>query len=511
MFGPGGVFFLLRHEMLLTWRNFRATGKGRHVRRLVFYSIMTAVLGFGGYWVARLLSTATPEPTPFMLGVVGAVFLILFSFMLSQALMLITESLYQRGDLDLLLSSPVPLWRLLLVRMSAIVINVGLFYLVLVGAVFVWLPTFGGWAWMGVAPSLLMLAIFATAVGLALARIMFALIGPKNTRVVAQILASLIGAGFFLASQLPRLAESEAASGAMQRIFEWLVAVLGEERGLLSLPARAALKGGLDLALWAGVSIIGFLGAVWWYASRFAANAAAISGVGGRRRRARRAARPMRGGLTPALVRKEWRLLLRDPLLLSQVLLPLLYLFPLFAVFGSRLGEEGFDRVAVGGFAAAFVLLATSFAASLAWLTVSAEDAPDLIASAPVARDHVDAAKAIAAAAPALALLLIPVVGAGAVVSPMAGFWLLAGGSGAIASAALIAVWHQAPGSRKEFRRRTRGTLLLNFGRSVVAFGWVGATGLAVSGWPLLALIPALIALGLLLALHESRPKTAPA
>ena len=67
---------------------------------------------------------------------------------------------------------------------------------------------------------------------------------------------------------------------------------------------------------------------------------------------------------------------------------------------------------------------------------------------------------------------------------------------------------HLAPntGSRKEFRRRTRGSLLLNFGRSFVALGWVGATGLAVSGWALAAIIPAIISLGFMLALHESRP-----
>jgi hypothetical protein len=48
---------------------------------------------------------------------------------------------------------------------------------------------------------------------------------------------------------------------------------------------------------------------------------------------------------------------------------------------------------------------------------------------------------------------------------------------------------------------------MLNLGRSFVAFGWIGATGLAVSGWALAAIIPAMISLGLMLALHESRPK----
>lgn len=505
MFGPGGVLFLLSHEMLLTWRAFRASGKGRHVRRIIFYSIMVALLGFGGYWAARLLSEITPRPDVTTLGVVGGVFAILFSLMLSQALMLITESLYQRGDLDLLLASPVPLWRVVIVRMSAIAINVGLFYLILVAAVCVWLPFFGGWAWLSFAPSVLLLTLFATAVALVLASAMFATIGPKNTRVFAQILGSIIGASFFIASQIPRFTEDENRAQAMREIFGALVPVLGDPASPISLPARAAFGLNADLLVWALVALAAFLLAVWWYASRFANDAAAITGIGSRKRRNTRAARAMRDG-SSILVFKEWRLLRRDPLLLSQILLPLLYFAPLFAVFGARITDEGFSRMSAAGFAAAFVLLITSFAASLAWLTVSAEDAPDLIASAPVPRDRIDGAKAAAAAAPSALLLLPPVVVLGVLADPVAAIWMLLGGAAAIVSTCLIAIWHQTPGSRKEFRRRTRGSLLLNFGRSFVALGWVGATGLAVSGWALAAIIPAIISLGFMLALHESRP-----
>lgn len=507
MFGPGGVLFLLRHEMLLTWRRFRATGKGRHVRRLIFYSVMITALGFGGYWVARGLSHVHPEPTILLLGAVGGVFAILFSLMLSQSLMLITESLYQRGDLDLLLSSPLPLWRVLIVRMSAIAINVALFYLILTGAVFVWLPAFGGWAWMSFAPSILLLALFATAVGLVLARLMFWLIGPRNTRVVAQILASLIGAAFFIASQMPRFMEDESRAQAILDIFNRAVPIIGNPASVISLPARAAFGVGWDFWIWAGVALACFLLAVWWYAHRFATDAAAISGLGARKRRASQAVRAMRGGIGPTLVRKEWRLLRRDPLLLSQILLPLLYFIPLFLVFGSRLGEYGFNRAAAGGFASGFVLMATTFAASLAWLTVSAEDAPDLIASAPVSRDQIDMSKAIAAGTPAMLLLLLPSTGAAAVLGPMAGIWLFLGGAASIISSCLIAIWHQTPGNRRDFRRRSRGAILLNFGRSFVALGWVAATGIAVAGYPVLSIVPGLIALALLLAMHESRPK----
>lgn len=511
MFAPGGVLFLLRHEMLLTWRAFRASGKGRHVRRAIFYTAMIALLGFGGYWVARILSETSLEPTPFMLGVVDAVFAVLLSIMLSQALMLITETLYQRGDLDLLLSSPVPVWRVLMVRMGAIAINVGLFYLILATAVFVWLPHFGAWGWISFAPSLLMLTLFATALGLLLARVMFWLIGPKNTRIAAQIIGSLIGAAFFIASQVPRFMEDEDRAQAMGQVFNQLVAVLGDPQSPLSLPARAAFGLGYDFWIWAAVAIVAYLGAVAWYASGFAADAAAISGLGARKRRSTRAARAMRSGIGRTLVDKEWRLLWRDPLLLSQILLQLFYLLPLFVVFASRLGDDGFDRPGLAAFASGFVLLVTSLAASLAWLTVSAEDAPDLIASAPASRDQIDNAKAFAAAAPAALLLIPPVIGAAVVIAPMAGVWLLIGGGAAIASTCLIAVWHQTPGNRKDFRRRTRGSFMLNVGRAFVAFGWVAATGLAVAGWALAAIIPALISLGLLLALHESRPQRATA
>jgi len=508
MFGPGGVLFLLRHEMLLTWRNFRASGKGRHVRRAIFYSLMATFLGFGGYWVARILSAFEPQPTPIMLGIVGAVFAILVSIMLAQALMLITESLYQRGDLDLLLASPVPAWRVLTVRMSAIAINVGVFYLILTAAVFVWLPSLGGWAWLSFAPSILLLTLFSTALGLMVARLLFWLIGPRNTRVVAQILASVIGAAFFIASQLPRLLEEdETRSQAMRELFERLIAFFSDAASPLSLPARAAFGIGADGALWAASVLALYAAAVWWYAAGFAADAAAISGLGAPRRRRARGVRSMRGGVMATLVNKEWRLLRRDPLLLSQILLQLLYLLPLFLVFGTRLGDDGFDRFAAAGFASGFVLLVTSLAASLAWLTVSAEDAPDLLASAPVSRNRIERAKALAAGIPAAALLLPPAVGASIVVTPMTGFWLLLGGVAAILSTCFIAIWHQTPGNRKEFRRRTRGSLMLNLGRSFVALGWIGATALAVSGWALAAIVPALISLGLVLALHESRPR----
>jgi ABC-2 type transport system permease protein len=83
------------------------------------------------------------------------------------------------------------------------------------------------------------------------------------------------------------------------------------------------------------------------------------------------------------------------------------------------------------------------------------------------------------------------------------------GGAGAIISACLIAIWYQKPGTRKNFRRRTRAGFFVNMGQAFVTLSWASATGLAVAGWALASIIPVLIASGLLLAMHESRPKLA--
>jgi ABC-2 type transport system permease protein len=505
MFGRGGVFWLLAHELRISWRNWLAAGRQRGGRgRIAMYLLLALVLGVGGFWAADAVSPLEPAPTPLILGAIGAVFMFLLTFMVSQALMLITEALYQRGDLDLLLASPLPAWRILVVRMAAVALNVAAFYLAVVIAVFVWLPWFGGWRWMGFAPSVLALALFATAMAIVAARLLFRVIGAKATRIGAQIIASIMGAAFFLAIQTQNYVPPGERAAAYRALLARLIPVLGDPESPLSLPARAAIGQLGALAIWIGAAIAFYLIAVWWFARAYLANASAIAGLGASRRRADLRTRATRGGVTASLVRKEWRLILRDPLLLSQILLPIIYFVPMFLGL-TRLSREGLSQFAIPSYASAFVLISTTLAASLAWLTVSAEDAPDLIASAPITRDQIDSTKAIAAGAPVLALMAAPAAFS-SLLSAFAGFWVLLGAAFAIASACLIAIWYQRPGSRKNFRRRTRAGFFINLAQVFITFCWTGATWFAVFGWPLISIIPALIALGLLLALHESRP-----
>src|SRR6185312_7102003 len=97
---------------------------------------------------------------------------------------------------------------------------------------------------------------------------------------------------------------------------------------MLWWPARAALGDGADLAIVVAGSLALLAAAILIFSPRFGDHAIAAAGVSATvtRHRARRGFR----GTSPrrALRRKEWTLLRRDPWLVSQTLMQLLYLLP---------------------------------------------------------------------------------------------------------------------------------------------------------------------------------------
>ena len=101
------------------------------------------------------------------------------------------------------------------------------------------------------------------------------------------------------------------------------------------------------------------------------------------RRQAARGERPASASLSPrrALRRKEWMLLRRDPWLVSQTLMQMLYLVPP-AILLWRSFQAGGG--ALNLLVPVLVMAAGQLAGGLAWLTISGEDAPDLVATAPV-------------------------------------------------------------------------------------------------------------------------------
>ena len=503
---PGSTLWLLAHEMRLGWRALLARrGENRRSTWIAVISIGLVTLA-GGVPIGLMLRRIDVGISPAGVLLSCAILAVIFSLMLSQTLAAAADVLYDRGDLDLLFSSPIDPRKVLAVRFSAVALNLFLVFSAFLGPFLIPIALIGHPPWLSAFAVLATVAIAATACGLVLAMGLFAAIGPRRTRAIAQVASALIGAGFFLATQARNIFGTRAGS-----VWSDLMALAADPRfappPAAALPLRALLGDPAAVAILLGVAVAMFAGVNLWLGRRFAADSAAAGGAEASAVRARTRPVAFTGGAFAATVRKELRLMSRDAALMSQVMLRVLYLLPLAFLLVRNAG--GHAQVALPGGAAALTFVAGQVAASLAWITVSAEDAPDLIASAPTAVATARQAKLAAAFIP-VAVLLTPILAILTVLEPRVGLAAIAGCTAASLANGLINIWYQRPAKRSEFRRRRGSSWFSTLAELGVGASIAGATGLAAAGqaW---AVIPALVAGLLLLALRRTDAQIAQA
>jgi ABC-2 type transport system permease protein len=114
-----------------------------------------------------------------------------------------------------------------------------------------------------------------------------------------------------------------------------------------------------------------------------------------------------------------------------------------------------------------------SIASALAWLTVSAEDAPELLASSPVATGTLVRAKIEAALLPIAPLLLLPIVFV-ARSHPLFAASLCVCAVGASVSCAVLQIRNPTARKRADFRSRHKGRGLSGLIEITVIALWVG-------------------------------------
>ena len=112
----GSTLWLLAHEMRLYWRNFRAGRAGKGTRRLISLIVIGAMLIGGGVLAALGLHDVQVPINPLSVSLAALGSAVVFTLMLSQTLSASSEALYDRGDLDLLFSSPIGPAKVLFVR-----------------------------------------------------------------------------------------------------------------------------------------------------------------------------------------------------------------------------------------------------------------------------------------------------------------------------------------------------------------------------------------------------------
>jgi ABC-2 type transport system permease protein len=506
---PGTILWFARHELRLAWRDWLAmmTAGGRSRTRtvaivIVALAVFMHVIAFS--MVARFAEVWL-DPDKITLVVVSGSALLSWSLMLSQAMESVTRAFYARSDLDLLLSSPMDSAKAFSIRIGAIAVSVMAMSALLTSPFINVLAALGGARWL--LAYIAVAAMGATAVALAalITTALFRMIGPRRTRLVAQIVAAVIGAGFVIGLQLAAIVSQGTLSRLAVLASEPFVAIAPDIGSIVWWPARALLGDAAAVAGMLGAGILLLGASIVIVAPRFADCAVAAAGVVPVGTRQPRHPPRFRNASPNAMLRrKEWTLLQRDPWLVSQTLMQLLYLLPpAFLLWRGFAGESGSQLLLVP----VLVMAAGQLAGGLAWLAISGEDAPELVATAPLTAGNVLRAK-VEAVMGSILMVFAPFIVALALVSPFCAVVAGIGIAIAAASATEIQLCFRAQAKRSHFRRRQTSSRVATFAEAFVSIAWAATAALAATGTSLAAM-PGVIAVGILASAHLLNPNKA--
>ncbi len=495
---PDTLLWLGRHELRLGWRDWLSmmtAGRRKRARTVAIALIVFAVFMHLLAWsmVARY-ADAGVMPDKATLVIVTGTILLSWSLLLSQAMESVTRAFYARSDLDLILTSPVSPRKVFSIRIARIAGSVALIAILLASPfinVLVWL---GGARWLAAYGVVAAMGAVAAALAVALTIALFRTIGAKRTRLVAQILAAVIGAAFVIGLQVVAILNYGNLSRFAALQSDWLMAHAPNAGSALYWPARAVLGDPAALAAVMAASLALLVASIAIFAGNFGDHVVAAAGISNGVVRQRRWQLGFRRRSAARVLRqKEWTLLRRDPWLMSQSLMQILYLLPPALLLWKSF-QGGTSAIIV--LVPVVVMAAGQLGGGLAWLSISGEDAPDLVATAPITARRILWAK-IEAVMGAIAMVFAPFLAALAFASAWAAAMAGLGVLIAAASATLVQLCFRTQARRSQFRRRQTSSRIATFAEAFSSIAWAGAAALAAAGtW--FALAPAIIAVAIL-------------
>lgn len=489
----GSIGWFALHEGRMAWRDWRMLMGSQSRRRIggviVVLLLLTVFLHLLAGLVIHPAADLAIAPGKRALVTISGMLLLSWSLMLSQAMEAVTRAFYVRGDLELILSSPVAAWRLFAVRIVAMAVTIMLMSLVLTAPFINVMAWRGGARWLAAYPAAMSLAMLAVALAIVMTVALFQAIGPKRTRLIAQIVAAFIGAIFAISLQFAAILSLGKPDRLAFLESDAMTALAPEPDSVLWGVAYAAMGRPVPLVVLLTAGVVGLGAAIVVFVPRFGRVALAAASI---------ARGPARGGegavrfrnVSPAqsLRRKEWTLLLRDPWLVSQTLVQILYLLPA-AYLLWRTFSTGIDAVSL--LVPVLITASGQFSGGLAWLAISGEDAPELIRTAPVSPTVVLRAK-IEAVLGGTLMVFSPFLLALLATAPSAGAIAAAGILAAGAAAAAIQYWYRLQAHRGRIRRRQTASRFTTYAEALSSVSWATTAALAVEGlW--LALIPGFI------------------
>jgi ABC-2 type transport system permease protein len=499
--------FLWRHEARLARRDLVYLLTAGHRWRLRPVLLVAAIgvilMHFIAYgMVGRYAGLTLDADVGTYISLTGTITLSFF-LLLSQALERVTRLFYGQGDVDLIASSPVPLRLFYLLR---IITTAGT---TLTMSVFVLAPFIdvlavkGGAHWLSGFALAIAGGMTAAGLGLILTAALFDTLGPRRTRIGSQIISAVIGSAFVIGIQAAAI--MSIGSMSQQQFFDssLLRSYAPAADSWLWLPARAALG---DIHALTACLMFGFgtlLIPMVLLSRHLGDYALATSSAAFQTRRKRsRVAWFASTSQRLLLWRKEWLLLWRDPWLASQTLMQLLYLIPPALMLWRFYGH---DQGALIVLVPVLTMAAGQLAGGLAWLAVSGEDAPDLIATAPISTARILSIKVEAVLLLVLGIFAPFLLGF-AGLSPLMTVVVTLGILIAAFSSTMIQIWFRSQAKRRHFSRRQTSSRLATFAEAFCAVSWAAAAGMWLKS-PMLALVPAIVAVLILLGARAMRPR----
>ena len=509
MSSPGTLTWFAHHEFRLAWRDWLhmvTAGRRRRERTVaIALLLLIAFMHFVAYSMVGRFAHVGVDADKSVLLAITVSLLLSWSLLLSQAMESATRAFYARSDLDLILSSPAAARKVFAVRIAAMALSIIVIATLLASPFINVLVVYGGLRWLAAYGVVASMGATAAALAVALTVALFRALGPKRTRLVAQIVAAVIGATFVIGLQIAAILSYGDFSRYSILEADWLVALAPDPGSIVWWPARAVLGDFTALAAVLSVGLILLGAAIAIFSVRFGEHAMAAASVSfAVTQRQCAAARFRSVSQMQALRRKEWTLLKRDPWLISQSLMQILYLLPPALFLWLTLGKESDGYIVV---VPALVMAAGQLAGGLAWLAISGEDAPDLVATAPIPAGWVIRAK-VEAVLGVIALVCAPLVAVLALASPWHGLIAAIGIAVSAASATAVQLWFRTQAKRSHFRRRQVSSRMATFAEAFSSITWAATAALAAAGtW--LAVITGVIAVGILIGTRLLSPHKA--
>ena len=252
--------------------------KGGSLNLIIVGCVLVITTIVGGVPMALALRHVPIRETPLMIMMFDIAIAAIFTLILSQTLASATMAFYERGDLDLLLSSPIPPRRVLTVRAVGIATMPFLWFAAILTIAVLPMAVLGQPRWLAGYPVIACVALLAAAAGVSLAMGLFKLIGARATRTVGQLMAAVIGASFFLISQ-SRNFLPDGGRRVFGGVMRWTQSGVFEPGSPLAWPARAVFGEPLPLLGFVALSVVIFAGVAAGLGRRFSADASVAAGV----------------------------------------------------------------------------------------------------------------------------------------------------------------------------------------------------------------------------------------